>query len=152
MKKGAQAFFLHYYVMEWTTDERQTIEPHKLEYLLGGHSDIFQNHPHGLSPPCYRDHIVELILRSAPIKKSYRKSLRNKSKIERLVQELLDTGIFTRSNSPFFSPFILIRKKDRSYILYIDYQALNKVTIKRQFSHSLCWRIARWATWCKLFF
>ena len=49
------------------------------------------------------------------------------------MQELLDAGIITCSKSHFFAPVILIRKKDGSYRLCIDYQALNKVTIKDKF-------------------
>ena len=53
--------------------------------------------------------------------------------IERLVQELLDARIITRSKSPLSAPVILLRKNDGSYRLCIDYRALNKVTIKDKF-------------------
>ena len=49
------------------------------------------------------------------------------------MQELLDTGIITHSNIPFSTPVILVRKKHGSYRLFIDYRALNKVTIKEKF-------------------
>jgi hypothetical protein len=51
-----------------------------------------------------------------------------------LVQELLDCGVITRSKSPLLVPVILVRKKDGSYRLCIDYRALNKITIKDNFS------------------
>ena len=35
IKKGAQAFFLHYYAMEGTTDERQNTNPRELTALGG---------------------------------------------------------------------------------------------------------------------
>ena len=69
IKKGAQAFFLNCYVMERTTDERQNTDPRELEQLLDEHSDNFQKIPHGLPPPCSRDHIIKLMPWSAPIKK-----------------------------------------------------------------------------------
>ena len=50
-----------------------------------------------------------------------------------MVQKLLDVKIITCSKSPFSTPVILVRKKDGSYGLYIDYQTLNKVTIKDKF-------------------
>ena len=79
VKKGAQAFFLHCYAMEGTTDERQNTDPRELEQPLGEHSDIFQNHPHGLPPPRSRDHIIELMSGANPIRKqSYRQSHRKK--------------------------------------------------------------------------
>ena len=134
IKKGAQAFFLHCYCMERTDDERQNTYPCELEQLLGEHSDIFQNPPHGLPPTRCRDHIIELMPGLAPIrKKSYIQSHRNKLEIERLVQELLTVGIITHSKSPFSAPFIFVRKKYGSYRLCIDYRALNKVIIKDKF-------------------
>ena len=47
VKKGAQAFFLHCYAMEGTTNEIQNTNPRELEKILGEHSDIFRNPPHG---------------------------------------------------------------------------------------------------------
>ena len=61
IKKGTQAFFLHYYVMERIVDESQNTDPRELEQLLGEHSDIFQNPPHGFPPPRSRDHIIKLM-------------------------------------------------------------------------------------------
>ena len=108
--------------MERTIDKRQNTDPCELEQLLGEHSDIFQNPPHGLPPRHSRDHIIELNPGSTPIrKKSYRQSYGNKSEIECLVQELLDTGIITRSKSPFSALVILVRKKYGFYRLCIDY-------------------------------
>ena len=49
------------------------------------------------------------------------------------MQELLDVGIITRSKSLFSAPVILIRKKDGSYRICIDYRVLKKVTIKDKF-------------------
>ena len=49
------------------------------------------------------------------------------------MHELLDVGIITCSKSLFSAPIILVRKKDGSYILCIDYRVLNKVTIKDKF-------------------
>ena len=44
VKKGAQAFLLHFYAVEGTTDERQNTDPRELEKLMGEHSGIFQNY------------------------------------------------------------------------------------------------------------
>ena len=68
-KEGAQALFLQCYTMGGTTDERQNNNPHELEQIMGKHSDIFQNPPHGLPPQRSRDHIINLIPLLAPIKK-----------------------------------------------------------------------------------
>jgi len=50
-----------------------------------------------------------------------------------LVQELLDAGAIRESKSSFLAPVILVRKKDGSFRMCINYQELNKITIKDKF-------------------
>ena len=53
--------------------------------------------------------------------------------IERLMQDLLKHGIITKSRSPYAALVVLVRKKDGSFWLCIDYRGLNKITIKHKF-------------------
>ena len=46
------------------------------------------------------------------------------------LKELLDLGLIRPSVSPWGAPVILIRKKDGSWRIFIDYHQLNKATIK----------------------
>lgn len=54
-----------------------------------------------------------------------------------MTQELLDTGIIQHIRSPFASPVGLVKKKDRSWRMCIDYKQLNNITIKNRFPISL---------------
>jgi hypothetical protein len=60
----------------------------------------------------------------------YRYSAVQKTIIDKLVQDMLSQGIIQHSNSPFASPIVLVRKKDGSWRLFVDYRNLNKGTVK----------------------
>lgn len=50
--------------------------------------------------------------------------------VKKHLQELLDYGIIRESESPFASPIVVVRKKDGSVRLCIDFRKLNSQTIK----------------------
>ncbi|GKF87056.1 putative reverse transcriptase domain-containing protein [Tanacetum coccineum] len=47
------------------------------------------------------------------------------------LQELLEKGFIRPSSSPWGAPVLFVKKKDRS--LCIDYQELNKLTVKNRY-------------------
>jgi hypothetical protein len=55
------------------------------------------------------------------------------AEIKKQVQELLEKGFIRPSTSPCGSPIVLVRKKDGSWRMCIDYRALNKITIKNRY-------------------
>ena len=63
----------------------------------------------------------------------YRVSFTESQEIQKQLQELLDKGHIRPSKSPFGAPVLLVKKKDGSMRLCIDYRALNKLTIKNKF-------------------
>ena len=82
--------------------------------------------PYGL-PPC-RGHERQILLkeRTYPIcQRPYRYPHFQKTKIEKIVIDLLAAGSIRPSQSPFSSLVLLVRKADGSWRMCIDYRALN---------------------------
>jgi hypothetical protein len=104
-----------------------------LQSLLESYQDVFQK-PKGLPPLRDHDHKIPLKVGSEAVNlRPYRYSGLQKDSLEGMVTEMLETGIIRTSNSPFASPVILVRKKDSTWRLCVDYRALNQLTIKDKY-------------------
>lgn len=63
----------------------------------------------------------------------YRHKPELKSEVEHQITELLDACIIQCSSSPFSSPAILVKKKNGTWRLCVDYRYLNSMTIVSKF-------------------
>ena len=87
--------------------------------------------PKGLPP--IRGHEHQIVFKDGipPVyERPYKYPYFQKSKIKKILNELLELGSIQPSQSPFSSPVLLVRKVDGSWKKCIDYIALNKDTIK----------------------
>ena len=46
---------------------------------------------------------------------------------------MLQKGHIQLSSSPYWSPIVLVQKKDRTWRLCMDYQALNNITVRNRY-------------------
>jgi hypothetical protein len=98
--------------------------------LFQSYQDLFHE-PKGLPPPKAHGHKIPLKAKSEAVNlRPYRYSRIQKDILEKMVKEMLEARIIRTSNSPFASPVILVKKKDSTWRFYVDYRALNKLTIK----------------------
>ena len=89
---------------------------------------------HQLPPTRQYDHSIPLVQGAQPFSmRPYRFAPELKTEIEKQVQEMLDNGVIQHSNSPFSSPVLLVRKKDKTWRLVIDYRHLNALTLKGKY-------------------
>ncbi|KAA3452986.1 Transposon Ty3-G Gag-Pol polyprotein [Gossypium australe] len=110
-----------------------TMQFQYLRALLDEFDDVFRT-PSGLPPQRLQDHKIPLLDESKVVRvRPYRYPTIQKTEIEKLVHEMLQAGIIRDSNSPFASPVIMVKKKDGSWRLCVDYRQLNQMTIKDRF-------------------
>jgi hypothetical protein len=107
--------------------------PPNIQQILDKFEKVFKT-PDSLPPSREYDHTITLLTGTTPVNlRPYRYSPLQKDEIERQVQDMLKSGIITRSVSPFASPVLLLKKKDGSWRFCVDYRKLNDITVKNKF-------------------
>ena len=101
-----------------------------IQVILNKHDRVFGSIP----PDRGFKHIIELeegvqVVITTP----YRHPKDYKDEIEKAIRDLLEMGHIWPTSSPFASSVVLVKKKDGTMRMCIDYRALNKKTIKNRY-------------------
>ena len=104
-----------------------------MDKVVEEYEDIFTT-PAGAPLYCQVKHPIDPTPgASLPNGLIYRCSVLENEEIKRQIQELLQKGHIRLSSSPCGSPIVLVQKKDGTWRLCIDYQALNKITVQNRY-------------------
>lgn len=118
---------------EQGTTPQLSVTPPEIQNLLDKFTKVFDE-PQGLPPLRPQNHKIPLMSGSQPVnQRGYRVPYIQKADIEKQVKEMLAQGIIQESTSPYASPVILVKKKDGSWRMCIDYRKLNDITVKNKY-------------------
>ena len=112
---------------------KTTISLPQLAHLLKEFEDVFAV-PISLPPTRSHDHKIPLKDGAQPVNlRPYRHPPIQKVTIEAMIKELLESGVIRHNQSSYSSPIIMVKKKDGTWRMCVDFMQLNKLTIKDKF-------------------
>ena len=115
--------------VEWTEEQRN-----RVKLVIEKYSFLFAMNSLDLGRTDLIKHHIEL-KDYTPIKDRYcRIPPHQYEEVRKHLKEMLDIGAIRRSNSPWASPVVLVRKKDGSLRFCIDLRKLNARTVKDAYS------------------
>jgi hypothetical protein len=104
--------------------------PVPVHQILCTFQSLFEE-PTSLPPSMFCDHTIPLIAGVRPVNiRPYWFSPVMKDEVETQVSDMLRSGLIRPSSSAFYSPVILVKKKDQTWRFYVDYRHLNALTVK----------------------
>ena len=98
----------------------------QLQALMENYADVFSDVPGRTSKIEHRINLIDeepVRLKPYPLPYALRQELKEE------IKEMLDMGVIRKSSSPYASPVVIVKKKDGSNRICVDYRKLNKVTI-----------------------
>ncbi|GJR45239.1 putative reverse transcriptase domain-containing protein [Tanacetum coccineum] len=96
--------------------------------------DVFPEDLPGLPPTRQVEFQIDLILGAAPVARaSYRLAPSEMKELSEKLKELSDKGFIRPSSSHWGALVLFVKKKDGSFRMCIDYQELNKLTVKNRY-------------------
>ena len=114
---------------DWSPQQKD-----KAKQVLHEYSFLFAMNSTDLGKTDLVKHHIEL-RDYTPIKDRYRRIPPHQyEEVRKHLKEMLDIGAIRRSNSPWASPVVLVRKKDGSLRFCIDLRKLNARTVKDAYS------------------
>lgn len=108
-------------------------EKQKIRHLMEKHRNVFISDDLDLGYTTKTQHRIQLS-DDQPIAQPYRRIPPSQfEEVKNHIQDLLHKGIIKESTSPYAAPIVVVRKKDSSIRLCVDYRKLNLKTVRDAF-------------------
>ena len=114
-------------MFEWPTDLEET-ELFRLQALMIEYHEVFAKSDADLGCLTECPHRIELLDKPPTPARPYRIPRAQEATLKEQLDKLLEANIIRPSSSPFASPIVLVKKRDGSLRLCVDYRRLNKVS------------------------
>ncbi|GKC88001.1 hypothetical protein Tco_1148650 [Tanacetum coccineum] len=102
--------------------------------IIRDFSKVFPEDLPGLPPARPVEFQIDLIPGAAPVARaSYRLAPSEMKELSKQLQELSNKGFIRPSSTPWGALVLFVKKKDGSFRICIDYQELNKLTVKNRY-------------------
>ncbi|KAJ9561541.1 hypothetical protein OSB04_006701 [Centaurea solstitialis] len=102
--------------------------------VVSEYPDVFPEDLPGIPLDRQIEFGIDLVPGAAPVARTpYRLAPPELQELSSRLQELSEKGFIRPSSSPWGAPILFVKKKDASHQMCVDYQELNKVTIKNRY-------------------
>jgi len=102
--------------------------------VVGEFSDVFPDEVPGLPPSREIEFSIDLVPGAGPVSIApYKMAPTELADLKKQIEELLEKQFIRPSVSPWGAPVLLVKKKDGSSRLCVDYRQLNKLSIKNKY-------------------
>uniref|UniRef100_J3KUY4 Reverse transcriptase domain-containing protein n=1 Tax=Oryza brachyantha TaxID=4533 RepID=J3KUY4_ORYBR len=135
IRKGMEACMIQINLVSESDQELQENGevPMEIQNIIAEFPEVTQE-PKGLPPKRDCDHTIVLKAGAEPPNlRPYRVPHYQKESMEKIIADLLQSKEIQPNFSPYASPAVMVRKKDGSWRLCVDYRQLNAQTIKNKF-------------------
>ena len=107
-------------------DELTPEQRRQAEELIFEFQDIFTEQP---KTSTIEEHKIELTSQEPIRQKPYPLPYSMREIVQEEIKAMLEAGVIERTDSPYASPIVLVRKKDGTNRFCIDFRRLNKITV-----------------------
>jgi len=128
-KEGAS-----YFMIVVQTEKKSTFDPINNILVVDEYADVFLDEVLGLPPSRDVDFTIDLIFGAEPVSMApYRMAPAELAELKKQIEDLLEKKFIRPSALPWGAPMLLVKKKDESFRLCVDYRQLNKLMIKNKY-------------------